>query len=112
MMSDESTVGVITPLQLKELLTTDHPPIVLDVREDDELKICVMPTFVHIPLGDLSQQLSQLPKDQLIVTVCHHGYRSLQAGLFLKSHGFDQVSNLEGGIHAWADQVDAGMGQY
>ena len=111
-MSDESTVGVITPLQLKALLATDHLPIVLDVREDEELKICSMPTFVHIPLGDLLQEWDQLPKDQLIVTVCHHGYRSLQAGLFLKSYGFDQVLNLEGGIHAWADQIDARMAQY
>jgi rhodanese-related sulfurtransferase len=112
MMSDESTVEVITAPQLKKLLATDHPPIVLDVREDDELKICAMPTFIHISLGDLSQKWNQLPKDQLIVTVCHHGYRSLQAALFLKSHGFDQVLNLEGGIQAWADQVDADMVQY
>jgi len=112
MISRDSTVGVITALQLKELLATDHPPIVLDVREDEELKICSLPTYVHIPLRDLSQEWDQLPKDQLIVTLCHHGYRSLQAGLFLINHGYDQVLNLEGGIHAWADQVDPSMTRY
>ena len=112
MMSFDSCLETITPLQLKELLITDNPPIVLDVREDEELKICALPTFVHIPLSNLSYEWHQLPKDRLIVTLCHHGYRSLQAALLLKSHGFDHVLNLEGGIHAWAVQVDPSMEPY
>lgn len=107
-LSDE----IINPLQLKELLATNSPPIILDVRERHELKICSLSPCVHIPLGNLSQGWHDLPKDRLIVTLCHHGYRSLQAAQFLKAQGFQHVLNLEGGIHAWAKLVDPEMAVY
>lgn len=112
MMLSDSSIQTITVVQLKELLAKDIPPIVLDVREATEVKICALPTFIHIPLGSLSHELEQLPEGRVIVTLCHHGRRSLQAALFLKSHGFDQVWNLAGGIHAWAEQVDPSMNRY
>lgn len=106
----------ITVLQLKELLIQGPPPLVLDVREEEELKICALPTFVHIPLsdllGNLSHEWEKLPIDRVIVMLCHHGRRSLQAALFLKSKGYDQVLNLAGGIHAWATQIDGTMARY
>ncbi len=106
------SLDTITPLQLKELLVSDNPPIILDVRETVELKICTLPNVMHIPLGNLVNEWDQLPKDCIIVTLCHHGYRSMQAALFLKSHGFHQVMNLTGGIHAWAEHVDQDMKRY
>lgn len=111
MLADDS-METITPVQLKEHLVSDNPPIILDVREAAELNICVLPKVVHIPLGSLASEWDQLRKDRLIVTLCHHGYRSMQAALFLKSHGFLHVMNLTGGIHAWAEQVDQGMKRY
>lgn len=111
-MSIGSNLETISVIQLKDLLETDNPPLVLDVREAEEITICALPNFVHIPLGNLSHEWNHLPKNQFIVTLCHHGYRSLQAALFLKKHGFDQVANLTGGIHAWADQVDPSMKVY
>lgn len=111
-MSFDSSSETISVVQLNELLASDNPPLVLDVRESEELKTCTLPAFVHIPLGNLSSEWKHLPQNQLIVTLCHHGYRSLQAALFLKSHGFDQVANLTGGIQAWADQVDPSMKVY
>lgn len=98
--------NTISALQLKELLNTDSPPILLDVREDAERQICSLPGSVHIPMGHLSTDWEQLPKDRVIVVYCHHGYRSGQATQFLKSLGFDSVLNLKGGIHAWAKHVD------
>lgn len=112
-MMANSSIKTITALQLKELLShEDASLLVLDVREAKELKICTLPTFLHIPLGDLPREWEQLPQDRIIVTVCHHGYRSLQAAIFLMSHGFEKVLNLEGGIQAWANQVDPLMVQY
>lgn len=112
MMVPNFTIEAITALQLKELLGKDAHPLVLDVREAEELKICSLPTYTHIPLGCLQKELDYLPRDRIIVTVCHHGRRSLQAALFLKHHGFGQVLNLEGGIQAWAEQVDPLMKRY
>jgi rhodanese-related sulfurtransferase len=111
-MSAESYLETISVIQLKDLLDTNNPPLILDVREAEEVNICALPNFVHIPLGELSHEWNHLPRNQLIVTLCHHGYRSLQAALFLKNLGFDQVANLTGGIHAWADQVDPSMKVY
>jgi rhodanese-related sulfurtransferase len=106
------SLDTITPLQLKELLACDNPPIILDVRETAELDICTLPNIIHIPLGNLANECDQLSQDRLIVTLCHHGYRSMQAAVFLKSHGFHHVMNLNGGIHAWAKQVDQSMRTY
>ena len=107
-----NSVETITPLQLKERLSQDGPPLVLDVRELEELAICALPNALHIPLGDLSSQFAQLPEGRVIVALCHHGRRSLQAALFLKAQGIEQVLNLTGGIDAWAQQVDPSMARY
>lgn len=111
-MTTDSAIENITALQLKEMLSKDNPPLILDVREADELKICALPTFIHISLGNLLKEWDQLPRERVIVTVCHHGRRSLQAYLFLKSQGFEKVLNLVGGIEAWADQIDPLMVRY
>lgn len=94
------------------MLSQECHPLILDVRETEELKICALPIFLHIPLGDLTREWEQLPRDRAIVTVCHHGRRSLQAAIFLKFHGFEKVLNLKGGMQAWADQVDPLIAQY
>ncbi len=111
-MTIDSSFENITALQLKDLLSKDVPPLVLDVREAEELKICTLPTFLHIPLGNLIKKWEEIPQDRVIVAVCHHGRRSLQAVIFLKSYGFEKVLNLQGGIQAWADQIDPLMVQY
>jgi rhodanese-related sulfurtransferase len=56
--------------------------------------------------------LAELDADAPLVCICHHGGRSLQVAAFLEQHGFSQVSNLTGGVHAWALQVDSAMPTY
>lgn len=107
-----ASIETITPLQLKGLLAKDNPPLVLDVREAEELQICALPNALPIPLGKLPDDLTKVPEDRVIVTLCHYGRRSLQAALFLKSHGFERVLNLTGGIDAWAEQVDPSLNRY
>jgi rhodanese-related sulfurtransferase len=46
------------------------------------------------------------------VCICHHGARSMQVAAFLERQGFTSVTNLTGGIHAWATQVDNTMATY
>jgi rhodanese-related sulfurtransferase len=57
-------------------------------------------------------RLAELPQDAPVVCICHHGARSMQVANFLEQHGFSEVSNLTGGIHAWALQVDNNMPTY
>jgi rhodanese-related sulfurtransferase len=54
----------------------------------------------------------ELGRDAEIVMICHHGARSFQAGLFLEQQGFANVINLQGGVAAWARDVDPAMPTY
>lgn len=85
---------------------------VLDVREPWETDICAIEGSLKIPLGTLPQSVGQLPQEDPLVVVCHHGARSLQAVMWLRSHGFDNAVNLRGGIDAWARAIDPAMATY
>ncbi len=65
-----------------------------------------------MPMNTIPDKLSELDAGQPIVCICHHGTRSMQVALFLEQHGFTQISNLTGGVHAWAQQVDSTMPTY
>jgi rhodanese-related sulfurtransferase len=53
-----------------------------------------------------------LPQDKPLVVVCHHGMRSMQAVMWLRSQGFQNAVNLRGGIDAWARQIEPRMATY
>ena len=54
----------------------------------------------------------ELDPEQAIVCICHHGARSMQVAAFLERAGFNDVTNLTGGVHDWAMQVDEHMPTY
>ena len=87
-------------------------PVLLDVREPWEFKICLIDGSFNIPMHTIPGKLSELNAAQPIVCICHHGVRSRQVALYLERNGFNQISNLEGGVHAWAQQVDGAMPTY
>lgn len=70
---------------------------ILDVTEEMERMVFYIPGSVHIPLGQLRQRMSELPKDRLIVTYCAVGVRSYNAARILEQNGFSDVKVLEGG---------------
>jgi rhodanese-related sulfurtransferase len=85
---------------------------IVDVREAPELEVCQLDGALHIPMGDVPAWIDDLPKDQPVVVMCHHGVRSRIIVEFLRRAGFDNAVNLEGGIDAWARQIDASMARY
>lgn len=87
-------------------------PVLLDVREPWEYQTCNIAGSVSIPMNTIPDQLDQLDPDAAIVCICHHGARSMRVAHFLESNGYTQVTNLTGGIHAWALQVDPAMPTY
>jgi rhodanese-related sulfurtransferase len=87
-------------------------PVLLDVREPWEFETCHIDGAFNIPMNTIPGKLSELNAEQQIVCICHHGARSMQVALFLERHGFTQISNLTGGVHAWAQQVDGTMPIY
>lgn len=103
----------ISATELNQLLqTSDTPPMLLDVREPHEFSHCQIPNSLSMPMRSVPQQMNELPKDRPIVTICHHGMRSLQVAQFLTAQGFDQIINLTGGVDAWATEVDPDMPRY
>ncbi len=87
-------------------------PAVLDVRDPWELEICRLPDSIDIPLALLPDRLATLPRNGMLVVMCHHGMRSQQAALWLRANGVANAVNLTGGIDAWARLVDPSMRTY
>jgi rhodanese-related sulfurtransferase len=101
---------MVRSLNARELKTRlaakGDKPLILDVREDWEVRTARLPDTLHIPMRQVPVRVAELPKDAEIVVLCHHGVRSLQVANFLAHHGFKNIFNLTGGIDAWAKDVD------
>lgn len=101
-----------TPQDLdRQLKNTQHPPQILDVREQWEYDIAHLPGSTLIPLGSLMHKMGELDKSCAWVVVCHHGVRSAHACYYLERNGFD-VINLSGGLDRWAKEIDLDMPLY
>jgi adenylyltransferase/sulfurtransferase len=102
----------ITPKDLARERTEDTDLFVLDVRQPWEYRIGHIERAVLVPLDTLPYRLSELEGQTEIVTVCHHGIRSLRAAALLREAGFAGVRSLRGGMAAWADEVDPRVIRY
>lgn len=105
-------VESLEPRDLAVRCARGETPLLLDVRESDELDICALPGVVHIPLGELARRWQELDPTRELVCICHHGIRSARAAAFLERAGFERVWNLAGGVERWAREVDPGMARY
>jgi phage shock protein E len=76
----------------------------LDVREQSEWDSFHIPGTTLVPLGQLPQRLSEVPKDRPIVVVCRSGNRSQQGRDILKQAGYTNVTSMAGGVAAWKTQ--------
>ncbi|MGC9198949.1 MAG: molybdopterin-synthase adenylyltransferase MoeB [Acidobacteriaceae bacterium] len=99
--------------QLKARMDAGYSPFLLDVRERHEYAIVDLGAIL-IPVGELHRNLHNInvPKDAEIVVHCKSGIRSQHAALLLKERGFTNVSNLAGGIIAWAERIDPKLPKY
>ena len=101
----------ITPKETAELLKQGKIKL-LDVRTPEEYAIA---SVAGSALADqaLAQEIIQTwPKDTAIVTMCHHGMRSLDAAAYLRGHGFMNTRSMTGGIDVWAVQIDPSIPRY
>jgi rhodanese-related sulfurtransferase len=113
-MSTEPLTGseAISVYELADMQSAGKKHTVLDVREARELDVCKLEGALHIPMAEISARTDDLPTDQLLGVICHHGARSQMVVDFLRSAGFDNAVNLDGGIDAWACDVDPSMPRY
>lgn len=90
----------------------EESPTLLDVREPDEFSICHIAGSINVPMNAVPSRMMEFEIDQDIVVICHHGVRSALVLDFLASRGFARLSNLTGGIDAWAREIDPTMARY
>ncbi len=98
--------------ELAEVLKSEAPPRLIDVREDHERDIAQIEGAQSLTQELIQEIMATWAKDTPIVTYCHLGLRSLDAASYLIGHGFTNVRSLTGGIDAWADQIEPSMTKY
>lgn len=86
--------------------------LIVDVREPYELAICRLAGAEHIPMRQIPERLAELPRDRHLLILCHAGARSMRVTEFLRARGLPSVTNIGGGISAWADEVDPTLARY
>ena len=106
------TIPEISVQELKQRLSSDQPPLLLDVREPHEFEIARIEGAQLVPLRELPERLEELLTSRAIVIHCHTGVRSAHAVHLLQEAGFKKVANLAGGIEAWSDQIDPSVPKY
>jgi len=102
----------ITPLELKARLDGAARPLLLDVRQDWETRLCRLPNAVHIPIEEIELRYEELSPEDEIVVYCHQGVRSAAVAEYLRGLGYGNVRNLAGGLDQWARTVEPGMRRY
>jgi len=102
----------ITAPELKALLEEGHHPLILDVRNPEEIAICRIAGSTVIPLAELPDRLGELSPTASIVVHCKSGARSAKAIILLEAAGFSRLKNLKGGILGWIKEVDPSLPTY
>ncbi len=102
----------ISPQELKTRLDGTARPLLLDVRQDWETRLCRLPNAVHIPIEEIELRYEELSPEDDIVVYCHQGVRSAAVAEYLRGLGYQKVRNLAGGLDSWARTVDPGMRRY
>lgn len=113
LMTPDSVPLELTVEESHRLLNTAASDThLIDVREPFEFEICAIPGAEPIPMRQIPEHLGDLPRGKHLLIHCHHGGRSLRVTEYLRAQGFPRVSNVAGGIEAWAEQIDPTLRRY
>jgi sulfur-carrier protein adenylyltransferase/sulfurtransferase len=113
--AQQAAVGsTITAADLKEMLDAGKDPYLVDVREPVEYEIVKIPGGVLVPKDRIlsGEALAELPQDKPLVLYCKTGIRSAEALAAVKAAGFRDAVHVQGGVTAWATQVDPSLPTY
>lgn len=88
--------------------------IILDIREPFEVEFTKVPNSINIPLSQFNNRVGEIMelRDKKVAVLCRSGSRSAQLTHYLRSQGFNQIFNVQGGILKWAEQVDPSLKKY
>ena len=97
-----TAVKNIAPTEVQQKLDSKQAVLILDVRQPEEYSYDGHIKGARLmPLGSLRNRLGELPRNTPIVVVCRSGARSHTACELLQTQGFEDVSNMGGGMNAW-----------
>ncbi|RSL15271.1 rhodanese-related sulfurtransferase [Edaphobacter aggregans] len=91
----------VSPPMLAEELSSQDPPVVIDIRTPREWNVGHLNGSINVPLAHLQQRMDEVPHDRRIAVHCAGGYRSSIAASILHQHGITNLIELAGGITAW-----------
>ena len=112
--SDAAAGSTLTAVELKHKIDAGEKLAIIDVREPVEWDIVRIDGATLIPKGDIlsGEGLAKVPQDRPTVLYCKTGIRSAEALAALKRAGFADATHLQGGVTAWANQVDKTLPVY
>ena len=107
-----TTMKEISVQELKEMMDNHEDFQLIDVREDFEYEMSNL-GGVLIPLGGVLIEADKIAKDKPVIMMCRSGRRSAAAIMQLEQQfGFTNLANLQGGILAWAEEIDPSIQVY
>jgi rhodanese-related sulfurtransferase len=101
----------ISPAEVVALMKKDAVTLI-DVRTPQEYDIARIEGCALVDQALAKEIVETWPKDKAIVTVCHHGVRSLDAAVYLRQQGFSQTRSMSGGIDLWSRTIDTTIPRY
>ncbi|MFB6220575.1 MAG: rhodanese-like domain-containing protein [Halolamina sp.] len=105
--------GELSTARLRELLTDDPSPTVVDIRAPRAFRRGHIPGSVNVPFRQLPDRVAELADADRIVTVCPHGKSSVQAAKLIASYegtGDATVESLAGGLQEWDGEMASEVG--
>ena len=111
-VNDQPSIPEIDVHELKARLEDDSTFVLLDVREHEEIEICKISESIVIPLSEFPDRIEELDKDSEIIVLCKLGGRSAKALQMLLDAGFENACHVQGGITAWAQEIDSSVPTY
>lgn len=105
-VAENILLGKVKPVYWRELRDIRMEDVfLLDVRTPDEFALGSLPGAVNIPLDQIRDRMTEIPKDKMVYTFCAVGLRGYLAYRILAQHGYEQLRNLSGGLKTYQAAV-------
>ena len=101
----------IEPQEVADMMQKGVKFFLLDCREPWEYETARIEGATLIPMRQIPQKVTEIPKDQPVVVYCHAGMRSSNAAAWLKQQGVNALS-MSGGIDQWSKEIDIKVPRY
>ncbi len=100
-VAENILTGKVKVVQWRDIANLDKDTLLVDVRTRDEYNLGSLPGAINIPVDELRERLSELPKDKPIIVSCAIGLRGYLAYRILEQNGYTNIRNLSGGYKTW-----------